>query len=338
MRKIDWLLVGGIVLTVWAVTNTYLDIARYGVDQGFYWWFCNLALMGTAYGLLRKHRGWLIGFLSISCYTQIFWILDNLARVFIGENLFGLVEFMYHPGLPVDEFLLSHYHYVTIPATLWALVHLPAQPSNALKLISIFNPVIFGVSYFFFPKEQNVNCIHEPCFAGTKGWDTPLYSVLFWLAIFVPHLFIGRQLERFFSRRRFTPEQVALSNKAAIAVMVGCVALAGWDTRYKLSLPQFRCVKGETGSPVEASCRFTLDFEPEVMLLAYKMENRTGEPQVCSSKLIVEGKEIGLDENIALRPNETQYLKTEVPYPSRSVTASLGADCTPNRRNASEPQ
>ncbi|MBY0371741.1 hypothetical protein K2X33_13740, partial [bacterium] len=88
--KPDYFAIGAVLFGIWGVWNTTLAVTRYGVDQGMYWWFCNLALLATAVGLWRRHRALLIAFLAVASFTQVFWIFDNLFRLFTGHNAFGL--------------------------------------------------------------------------------------------------------------------------------------------------------------------------------------------------------------------------------------------------------
>jgi hypothetical protein len=325
-KKLDPFLITGLILTLWAIANTYVDITRYGIDQGVYWWFCNLALIGMALGLVFKHRGWITGFLSIACFTQVFWLIDNQYRVFTGENLFGLVEFMYQPGLPLDEFLLSHYHYFTIPIAVIALIFLPQKKSNTLLLIPIFNPLIFGVSYFFFPATQNVNCIHEPCFPGLTHWAGPLYSFLFWLIIFLMHLLIGYKFENFFVSTQFSES----SKQKALFIFFGFCLLAtvsaALDTHYRLSLPSFRC-RSSSLSQMDANCGFTLDYRPQKMLFVYKMKNRSPTPQMCSTYFELGSQTISLHQEFTVQGLENKRLEVVLPYPNQSVVVDLKAVC-----------
>ena len=105
----------GYVFLLWAATNTYFGMVRYGWDEGMYWWFCNLCLGSMGAVLVFDHWGWGLGWISVALATQTFWITDNFWRIFTGKNLFGLVEFMYQPGNPFEEFLISHYHFYILP-------------------------------------------------------------------------------------------------------------------------------------------------------------------------------------------------------------------------------
>lgn len=339
-QKLDWFLVGGWILTAWACLNTAISIQRYGLTEGFYWWFCNLALMGIAYGLLKKHRGWILGFLSIASFTQTFWIIDNVYRAATGQNLFGLVEFMYQPGLPFDEFLLSHYHYVTMPIALLALFHLPKEKSNASTLIAIFNTLIFAVSYFIFPAHQNINCIHEPCFPGLESWSGPLYSFSFWLAIFLAHLGIAHLLENYFSKKRITVAMKVRAKKGFYACAVFVVAISLWDIRYFSALPKFACRPSEMGDAVSVSCGFTLDYVPGEMLFNFQARNQTQEPLFCQMKMhakFADGREadLVLHEGTLLKAGESQKIYTPISYPPASVVGTLVANCESPKDTAS---
>jgi len=325
-KKLDPFILSGAFFLLWAFLNTYLDILRYGIDQGFYWWFCNLALIGSAMGLLFKHRGWLTGFLSIACFTQVFWVIENQYRVFTGNNLFGLVEFMYQPGLPLDEFLLSHYHYFTIPVAIIALIFLPQKKSNALLLIAIFNPLIFGVSYFFFPATQNVNCIHEPCFPGLEHWAGPLYSFGFWFMIFVIHLMIGYGLESYFVKTAFSDNFKRKASYVFVAVCVLACVSAALDTRYRLSLPSFKCNSTKLDT-MEVNCGFTLDYSPKKMLFIYKMKNLSPKQQICSTYFELGPENIPLHHEYKVQGLENKRLEVILPYPTKSVEVTLKAAC-----------
>ena len=324
--KIDPFIIAGFILAVWAGINTYIDISRYGMEQGFYWWFCNLALIGMAMGILFKHRGWLTGFLSIACFTQVFWLIDNQYRTLMGKNLLGLVEFMYQPGLPIDEFLLSHYHYFTIPVALLALIFLPTKKSNALLLISIFNPFIFAVSYFLFPASQNVNCIHEPCIPSLVDWRGPTYSMVFWSVIFTVHLLIGAGFEKYFSRKVFN---TAFKKRALNLFLVFCLfALVQVviDTRYRLSLPSFKC-ESESLPLMKVACGFTLDHAPNQMKFVYRMTNLENKIQQCSTFLILKNQEIPLHQYFFVSPLERKRLEVVLPYPDKDISVTLSARC-----------
>ncbi len=324
----------GLFFFLWWICNTYLDVVRYGIHEGFYWWFCNLALLGTSMGLFFRHRGWLTGFLSIACFTQIFWVIDNVYRVLTHENLFGLVEFMYQPGLPLDEFYLSHYHYFTIPVCIIALFYLPKKNSNALTLISIFNPLIFGVSYFAFPARQNVNCIHTPCFPGLDYLAGPMYSFTFWFVIFLMHLAIGYSIENWFRKHDYSA-LAKMKAVGAFAVSIFAALFISYvDIGYKKSLPRFECRQEQNQTGAEASCGFTLDGKPNEMAFVYRLKNKEREPKVCAVMARTRDITIPLQHNIVLGPNAEMEFRTFIEYPKHNLVTVLSADCGNERMPA----
>ncbi len=186
----------GAVLLVWGLANTAVDIDRYGWAMGHYWWFCNLALLGVGLGCVIKDRGFVVGFLAISLFTQIFWIVDDLSILVFNRSVLGLSIFRYQPNFPLDEFLLSQYHYFTIPAGFlgWGCAEL--RRGSAVARVALFNPLIFGVSYFAFPAGKNINCIHKSCFSGLPNIQGPVYAFGFWFSLYMIHLFVAWRLER----------------------------------------------------------------------------------------------------------------------------------------------
>lgn len=326
-QRFDWYVFGGRLLLLWGAINTYLDVTRYGSDWGMYWWFCNLALIGMGYGLLTKSRGWLTGFLSIACFTQVFWLIDNAWHVVTGKSVFGLVEAMYQPGLPLDEFILSHYHYFTMPIAFIALVMLPRKKSNALTLIAIFNPLIFGVSYFAFPAHQNINCIHSACFRGLD-LSGPAYSITFWLVVFALHLIIGAVLEKYFAKREFN---FVFRDRALLsfyAVMLLAVGFSFMDTVKKSEAPQFRCADSKTSvNDVKLSCRYSRPYDKDTFVLTYTAENQGRIGKVCEIRIKGLGKERVLHRGVSLGVEESRDLNVTLPHPSHDTQALLNATC-----------
>jgi hypothetical protein len=228
----------GVALIFWAIAVTYSAISRYGTSSGQYWWFCNLALAGTGWGFLFLDRGFVVGFLAIACYTQVFWIIDNLSMVFTGAPVFSLVGVIYAPDYPLDAFLLGHYHFFTIPLALLALVEMPMSKRTATWKVALFNPVIFGVSYFAFPASENINCIHRACLlTEVKALQGPWYSFLFWLSLYAMHLFIASRLDRVTQLASWKTGVLQRHLITAVQLLlVAAIGLSIWDTDLKIRL------------------------------------------------------------------------------------------------------
>jgi len=330
---------GGLFLFLWSLVNFYVDISRYGLDSGIYWWFCNLALFGIGLGLLLRSRGTLTGFLAIAIFTQIFWLIDTIAHQSLGHGFFGLVDFRYAAGYPLDKFILGHYHYFPIPVALVALFLLPQYKNNTMKLITFFNPFIFGVSYFAFSANQNINCIHHACFPGLEAtWTGPLYSFGFWGVIFGMHLVLGKLIDGFFLNLKITRVLQMRALTVLLATGLVTVGIIVRDTQQKLNLPVFSCAEPAVDRGVEVGCHYTSVMPQSQTLLAFYLKNRTEEGRFCRVKLILGEREQVLTTGAPVEPGSELKLNGIFENPAESLTGRLAADCSPmpNRVTASE--
>ena len=327
MIKKDWFLIGSIIFFLWGIINTWFGISRYGIDQGMYLWFCNLALFAVAYGLLKKHTDIIIAFLSIGLLTQSFWIIDNTWRVLTKKNLFGLIEFMYQPGYPLDEFLASHYHYFMIPALTLALFFLPKQKGyNTTKIILLSSAFIFSSSYFLFPPEQNLNCIRESCFPNLERWKGPVYSLIFVVIVTLVCIGLAHFIEKFHKKN-------LIQKYKTIAVFVFCMVFLAsvWitsaDISYKRTLPKFKCSSIFEDSKINLYCKYNTEFKNEQIWLVYTIKNKLLKSITCTSKIYINGEDGIMHSNLHLEANKKYNIGFILPYPKEDATARLSALC-----------
>ena len=147
--KSGWFFFTGAFFILWGLANTYLSLERYGLASGEYWWFCNIALFAIGFALIAKSPKWIVSFLAAALISQTLWIADNVFRLLTKKNLFGLVEFMYQPGYPMDEFIASHYHFFIIPTALLSLFFLDKKKYSTISVTIGVGIVVFGLSPFF---------------------------------------------------------------------------------------------------------------------------------------------------------------------------------------------
>ncbi|MBI4404277.1 MAG: hypothetical protein HY537_08955 [Deltaproteobacteria bacterium] len=328
-----WFTPAGLLLMLWSTVVTAVDIQRYGIEWGMYWWFCNLALFGMGVGLLIRSRAVIVGWLSIAIFTQTFWLADNLLQLFTGRNTLGLVHYLYQPGLPMDEFLLSHYHYFTIPVGLLALCYLPRKGLRPYPLIAFFNPFIFAVSYFCFPANQNINCIHEACVQSFEHLSGPAYSLSFWAFTFVLNLVLANPIDRFFN-----PEIWSVRIRSIVSVCLKGAVMAGigltiLDTSYKLSLPSLNCLDAKTEGDVDVACRYTRYQSPSELVLAYRATNHSVFRTVCTTTIAFDGVETPLNDSIVIEGQSSLDLSTVVPSPSSDTLLSFKSSCKEQMTN-----
>ncbi len=322
----------GFVLLAWGILNTSVDVLRYGVGVGHYWWFCNLALTAMGWGLVTEDRGLIIGFLAIASYTQVFWLLDNLSVLFTHQVSFGLIDYMYQPGFPMDEFLLSHYHYFTIPIAIMAMFILPKSKMSAVKKSLIGNPLIFGVSYFVFPTSQNVNCIHRACFPGWENWTGPAYSIGFWLSIYALHIAVAYALEnkvlpyltKVYDARKFMIRSMEVLCAVSL-IMIGV------DVAYKNSLPQIGCAEqGNATDAAAVSCRYVSFNTRENLTVEYRANNPTASRMLCHVEMQVGENTQVLHDQLPVDPHAEMEYQTAIQTPSESVKIRIHSTCEPD--------
>jgi hypothetical protein len=314
-------------LLAWATYSVTLDLTRYGAAWGRYWWFCNLALIGIGYGIVAKDRGLLIGFVAIACYTQIFWIFDNLFVVLSGQPRFGLVDYLYQPSFPMDEFLLTHYHYFTLPIAVVAILLMEKARESAVKKALFFNPLIFGVSYFVFPAEQNVNCIHRSCFPGLESLQGPLYALGFWGGIFLVHLAVAWVMEK--HAFPWIGSRVA-AKRAVIGLMGACCVLGSFLTykniQVRAAIPVARCENQPIGS-VGVQCSYLRFSSKESVAMAYRGVNDSESRVLCRVEMSGHGARQLLHEQLPLEPRSSLQLETLLDTPKQDVAMRLDYWC-----------
>ncbi|NBX92295.1 MAG: hypothetical protein EBQ85_03570 [Proteobacteria bacterium] len=307
--------------------NTYVDIQEYGWIEGNYWWFCNLALFGMGLALFLKDRGLLTGFLSIASFTQTFWLVDNIYRQSTGLSLFGLTDFMYRPGYPLSKFVLSHYHYFTLLIGAYALCFLPKKKNRTLLYIAIFNPFIFGVSYFVFGPSQNVNCIHSSCLPSLIPGDGPVFALCFWAVVFGIHLFLGRAMDRFFLNFEPAPAKRKWVHSFFMAGFAIAVGLSFHDLEYRKTMPQFICKESQANEGVIAGCKFTKPLTDKEFLLTYFVGNNGYEDKVCDLFMSVDGQESILEESTNVFVGSELSQGKLMPQPQKDMVVEFKTKC-----------
>lgn len=192
----------GFFLLLWGGLNTSADILLYGLQSGAYWWFCNLSLLGMGYGFFRDDLDFVAGFLAIALFTQSFWLFDDVFFIFFKRSALGLTINYYQNDYLTSEFLLTRYHYFTLPLGIWGIASMKFKKRNTmLKKILIINPIIFFISYSMFSESANINCIYRPCFDIGMSIAPPFYSIFFFLFVLGCHLLCAYCIEKQFGQQ-----------------------------------------------------------------------------------------------------------------------------------------
>ncbi len=316
----------GYLFLLWAAANTYLSFTRYGWDEGMYWWFCNLCLGSIGAVLVFDHWGWGLGWISVALATQTFWITDNFWRIFTGRNLFGLVEFMYQPGNPTDEFLLSHYHFYILPVGITYLFVTKDQRWLPAPKQALVHAGIFFVSWLF-PENQNVNCIHRTCMPGAEWMRGPIYSVLFTAFICLLSLAIGLALKPWILRHRPSEKGRTTAVRVFLLWCLATVAFLYLDIREKSKIPSFRCTNENKTSTESVFCRFTLEGAPQVLEMHYDVINHEAVEKKCETLFRMGDLEKPSPNVLRLSPFEKRKITSSFRYPNSDMTINLRLRC-----------
>ncbi len=316
----------GFIFILWCVANTYLSMSRYGLTEGMYWWFCNLCLGAMGLVLVFDHWGWGLGWISVALATQTWWITDNFWRIFTGNNLFGLVEFMYQPGNPFDEFLLSHYHFYILPVGITWLFVTKDQRALAPPKQALVHAGIFFVSWLF-PENQNVNCIHRTCMPGAPWMSGPIYSVLFTAFICFLSLAIGWVLDPWIRHHRLKKEGKKNAVRAFQLWCLFTIALIYLDVREKTNIPAFHCRTRNPSTNEAVFCKFTLEGSPRVLEVHYQVKNFEAVLKKCETFFRIGDVERASPDPLMLAANESRKVSTTFPYPTTETTLELSLRC-----------
>lgn len=323
--KKGWFFFGGVFFILWGLTNTYLGIERYGLASGEYLWFCNIALFAIGFALVVKSPKWIVSFLAAALISQTFWIADNIFRLLTKKNLFGVVEFMYQPGYPMDEFIVSHYHIFVIPTALLSLFFLNKKRYNTIPVTIGVGLVVFALSPFF-PYERNVNCSKAPCFNGMPDYGI-VYQIVFPLVFIAANTMLAVLLKNIHLKMNPTRRVKNFAVGVYIFTIALSTAMIYADVHYKESLPSFKCAKPYENDGVRISCKYTSEIGNNRMLLSYNVENMNAKKKNCISRINIANDEHVMQDNIILEPFQKHTLKFEMPYPQASVIVNLSINC-----------
>ncbi len=317
--------VGG-VFFVWFLVNSTVSGVRYGWDEGMYFWFCNLALCNVGLCLFFNHRGFGLGWICVALATQSFWIVDNFWRLFTGKNLFGLVEFMYQPGNPMDEFLLSHYHFYILPVGLLWLFTTKDKRILPWWAATLCHAGIFFVSWLF-PENQNVNCIHRTCLPGVTSLTGPIYSILFASFICILSLGIGALLDPFIRKHQLVAKKQTYAARAFAMWCLATIPFFYLDVRERSTIPKFHCETHNLSPKENVRCRFTLEGAPQTLELHYDVSNLENKKKVCQTLFRIGDIEKPSPDKLAMAPLEKRKVTTFFSYPKSEMTVTLSLDC-----------
>lgn len=145
-------------------------------------WFSNVALLG---GLLAAwtESARLAGMFVIAVVLlELIWLLDFLIGLVLGGNpVFGLVDYMFDPLLPLHVRLLSLYHVPMPFVLLWMTWRLGYDP-RAWRYWVPAGWIILLATFFLSNPRDNVNWVYGPVGEGQQVLPAWLWLAILMLA------------------------------------------------------------------------------------------------------------------------------------------------------------
>lgn len=181
MEKRDvlgWVLVALGVLSL--ATHFLLGNPRHAV------WFSNHTFLVMGVAVLLRSRFWVFAELCIGFIPELVWSADYVYRLFTGEFLWNLTNYMFVEGGGFNWLhLYSLSHLLFVPAGLLALFVL-GGPVRQAYLGSFVHLVILWPLSMAFGTEYNLNCVFHHCQVLEF---LPQYQIL-WPVTMVVHVFL----------------------------------------------------------------------------------------------------------------------------------------------------
>jgi hypothetical protein len=128
---------------------------RYTADSLL--WFCDVALLLTALGLLFRSAVLVAAQLSAIIVFHFGWHLDYWLFQIFGYSLTGTTGYMFYPGLTLTEKSLSFFsHTFVVPAAVYGVYKL-GVPRRAWLLQWAQTALLFGLTYALTDPGENIN-------------------------------------------------------------------------------------------------------------------------------------------------------------------------------------
>jgi hypothetical protein len=166
-------LLGGVAALTWGLVS--ISWSRHG-GLGQLLWLCDIALLGTAFGLLLRSRLIVTAqFVGVLAY-HLAWHIDFLSYAITGFMPLSATAYMFSGELTPYEKGLSYFqHTFLVPALAWALVRL--KPSGFGWLLQALQTAgVFALTYALTAPAENINWVFGAGFAHLSPASTqPIY-------------------------------------------------------------------------------------------------------------------------------------------------------------------
>lgn len=194
------LFIASFLFLIWAIDTLGKLIFSTYVSA---FWFCTLSILIVVLLILLRNPSLLLGFLSVSIVIQGIWLVDILALVFLGKDIFGTSYYLFVPGISNMEVFTTMRHFFLIPLEIFAFIFMKRLPKNFFNIflaILIVTSAFLGVSLLF-GSQENVNYIYGLTFnPGLTFSNYPLFFFTYLSFIVISGTIVAYVLYRLVKR------------------------------------------------------------------------------------------------------------------------------------------
>ena len=162
MKNKYFIYIGIILLIHWILLVT--DRIKYEIPLNLLW-ISHLALLTSAIGFILRSNLILTASLISIFIMHGLWIID-FVFLLLGNSPSTYTEYVLR--LTPERRILTFHHIYLIPLLFWALLKQRKINKHGWIIASIFFLILSTMSFYFLPREYNINCAHFVCIPITK--------------------------------------------------------------------------------------------------------------------------------------------------------------------------
>ena len=151
----------GIFLLIWGVLA--IGNALYMKEFGLILWQCYIGLIVIGFGIIKRNSSLIGSQLNIIAIPLILWTIDFLYYLITSNSLWGISDYFFVENRTLLSNLITLQHVFTIPLALFVVYNLRFERKDFWKISMIQLVIIYFLSYLLTSREDNINCVFEPC-------------------------------------------------------------------------------------------------------------------------------------------------------------------------------
>ncbi|MFA5259063.1 MAG: hypothetical protein WC402_03220 [Candidatus Pacearchaeota archaeon] len=140
---------------------------------------CYLVLLIAGVGMASKNGYLILSQINILLIIHAFWSADFIYFLVSGKYLLGVTSYFFEETFIFQ--VISLQHVLFIPLSLICLYLIKSVRKDAWKFSIIEVLLVFPLTFFFTPANENINCVFKPCI--NLAIHVPYFIA--WISVFV---------------------------------------------------------------------------------------------------------------------------------------------------------